>query len=175
MRLIPYIVIVFIFASCTPHNGGTPPQKEKIDTVYTTADFRSHGDYYDTGLHVFAIDLLSDGLTYDSAFHISGTGYNLFLSDIFASADTLPAGHYTMDSTAKDMTFLHALDFDKRYTGTYLLKIQEDKIQKIILFTKGSMDIQYIDQEIQIDFSLYADSKHYQATYIGPANYRVPK
>ena len=148
MKHYIYIVLFLFLVGCNPYNRPTHPSSPptlKADSVYTTADFRQHGDYYNTGHQVFAIDLLSEGLVYDSAFHISGSGCNLFLSDIFVHAD-LVAGHYKMDSVAKDMTFLRGMNFEGNITGTYLLHINEDKIQKIVLFTSGSMDIEYLEE-----------------------------
>lgn len=170
-------LILFLFAvGCNPYNRPTHPSSPptlKADSVYTTADFRQHGDYYNTGHQVFAIDLLSEGLEYDSTFHISGSGCNLFLSDIFVRTDSLVAGHYEMDSVAKDMTFLRGMNFEGNITGTYLLHINENQIQKIVLFKGGSMDIEYLEDDILLDFSLYtADSTFYHATYQGPATYR---
>jgi hypothetical protein len=145
-----------------------------MDSVYTTADFRSYGDYYNANLQVFAIDLLSEGLAYDSTFHISGSGCNLFLSDIFTTCDSIPAGHYEMDSVAQEMTFLRGMDFEGNITGTYLLHINEDKIQQIVLFHGGSMDVAYTEEgSVHLDFSLYTtDSTYYHAQYTGPAHYR---
>ena len=99
--------------------------------------------------------------------------YCLFLSDIFVHANSLVAGHYEMDSVAKEMTFLRGMDFEGNITGTYLLHINENQIQKIVLFTGGSMDIEYLEDDILLDFSLYTtDSTLYRATYQGPATYR---
>ena len=83
------------------------------------------------------------------------------------------AGHYEMDSVAKEMTFLRGMNFEGNITGTYLLHINENQIQKIVLFTGGSMDIAYLEDDIRLKFSLYtADSTWYHATYQGPATYR---
>jgi hypothetical protein len=171
MKHYIYIVLFLFLVGCNPYNRPTHPSSPptlKADSVYTTADFRQHGDYYNTGHQVFAIDLLSEGLEYDSAFHISGSGCNLFLSDIFVRTDSLVAGHYEMDSVAKDKTFLRGMDFDGNITGTYLLHISEDKIKQIILFTSGSMDITLEKDSIKLDFELYTtDSTLYRATYKG--------
>ena len=177
MKIYIYIAIIVVLAvACQPHNKPTPPTPLKIDTTYTEADFRKYGNYYNSDHQVYAIDLLSDSLDYDSTFHIFGSGCNLFLSDIFAPKDStarIPAGTYTMDSTAKEMTFLRGISFDGNITGTYLLAIQEDQIKRIMLFTSGSMVVDYIDQDIVLDFNLYTqDSTRYHATYIGPARYR---
>ena len=175
MKNYIYILLFLFVVGCTPYNkptGPTPQPILKADSVYITADFRQYGDYYNTGHQVYAIDLLSTGLEYDSAFHIFGSGCNLFLSDIFVS-DSLVAGHYKMDSVAKNMTFLRGMNFEGNITGTYLLHISESQIQKIVLFTSGSMDVTYLENDILLDFSLYtADSTLYHATYQGPAIYR---
>ena len=174
MRNAIYLLLLLLVASCKPiHNPNTPTRPSTADSVFVCADFRKHGDYYNTGHQVYAIDLLSQGLEYDSLFHIQGSGYNLFLSDIFTTSKSLPAGHYEMDSVARDMTFLRGMDFEGSITGTYLLQINEDKIQHITLFTGGSMDVAYLEDEILLDFKLYtADSTLYHATYQGPAMYR---
>lgn len=174
MRNVIYLLLLLLVASCNPINNPNTPTKPVIaDSVFVCADFRKYGDYYKTGYQVYAIDLLSQGLEYDSLFHIQGSGYNLFLSDIFTTSKSLPAGHYQMDSVAKDMTFLRGMDFEGSITGTYLLQISENKIQRITLFTGGSMDVAYLEDEILLDFKLYtADSTLYHATYQGPAMYR---
>lgn len=173
MKYIVYTLLFILMVSCQKNHNIIYPSRMPLDSVYTTADFRTHGDYYGIGLQVYAIDLLSDGLVYDSTYHIYGSGCNLYLSDVFAKTDTLIEGHYVMDSTAKDMTFLRGMDFEGNITGTYLLQIRDDKIDKIILFTGGTMDVQYIENDIRIDFSLYtSDSTHYHAYYIGSADYR---
>lgn len=178
MKHIVFILLLVFLVSCdSPINRPpTPPTPTlQMDSIYTTADFRSYGDYYNANLQVFAIDLLSEGLAYDSTFHISGSGCNLFLSDIFTTCDSIPAGHYEMDSTAKDMTFLRGMNFEGNITGTYLLHINEDQIQQIVLFHGGSMDVAYTEEgSIHLDFSLYtSDSTYYHAQYTGPSQYRI--
>ncbi len=176
MKAYISITILLLVVACTPHNKPTNPTILQTDSVYTEADFRKYGNYYNSQHQVYAIDLLSEGLNYDSAFHITGSGCNLFLSDIFVENDSImriPAGIYCMDSTATNMTFLHGMDFDGNITGTYMLNIQENQIKQITLFKSGSMQVKYINNEIAIDFELYTkDSTRYHATYIGPATYR---
>ena len=175
MKNYIYIVLFLFLVGCNPYNRPTHPSSPptlKADSVYITADFRQYGDYYNTGHQVYAIDLLSTGLEYDSAFHIFGSGCNLFLSDIFVT-DSLVEGQYKMDSVAKDMTFLRGMNFEGNITGTYLLHISESQIQQIVLFTSGSMHTTLEKDSIRLDFELYtADSTLYRATYQGPAIYR---
>ena len=85
----------------------------------------------------------------------------------------MPAGYYEMDSVAKEMTFLRGMSFEGNVTGTYLLLITEDQIQRILLMTGGNMTIAYEADDVVLDFNLYTeDSTHYHATYTGPAIYR---
>ena len=176
MKAYLYIAILVLVVACQPHNIPTKPTGLQVDSVYTSADFRAYGDYYNSGHQVYAIDLLTDGLEYDSAWHISGTGYNLFLSDVFASAEDtmgLPAGSYEMDSVARVGSFLRGMNFEGNITGTYLLEINEDKIQRMILFRTGHMTVDYVEEDIVLDLHLYTeDSTHYHATYMGPVMYR---
>lgn len=176
MKAYWYIAIFVLAVACKPQNKPTSSEILQLDSVFTTADFRMYGDYYESGHQVYAIDLLSEGLAYDSTWHISGSGCNLYLSDIFAHKDSttrLPAGTYTMDSTAREMTFLRGTSFDDNITGTYLLSIENAQIQRIILFTRGTMTIDYIDDDVVLNFHLYlADSTLYRATYTGPFTYR---
>lgn len=176
MKAYLYIIVLMLAVACTPHNNPTRPATQQVDSVYTTADFRAYADFYNSGHQVYAIDLLSDGLEYDSTWHISGTGCNLYLSDIFVAKDStkrLPAGYYEMDSVAKEMTFLRGMSFEGNVTGTYLLLITEDQIQRILLMTGGNMTIAYEADDVVLDFNLYTeDSTHYHATYTGPAIYR---
>ena len=177
MKVYLYIAILILVVACKPQNKPTPSTTTlQADSVYTTADFRAYGDYYQSGHQVYAIDLLSEGLVYDSAWHISGSGYNLYLSDIFVSKNHtshLPSGTYEMDSTAQEMSFLRGMNFEGSVTGTYLLEIKDNQLQRITLFSRGNMTIENIGEDVQIDFNLYTeDSVLYHATYIGPAMYR---
>ena len=177
MKKIYLYIVIGLVAACTPHNKPTRPTTiQQVDSIYTESKFCLYGDYYNSGHQVYAIDLLSDGLEYDSAWHISGTGCNLYLSDIFVAKDStkrLPAGYYEMDSVAKEMTFLRGMSFEGNVTGTYLLLITEDQIQRILLMTGGNMTIAYEADDVVLDFNLYTeDSTHYHATYTGPAIYR---
>lgn len=169
-----YIAIILLAISCRPSNNPTIPTVVKADSIFTKLNIQAHGDYYHSQHQVYSIDLLSDGLDFDSAGYIVGSGYNLYLSDIFAASDCtthLPAGTYTMDSTAKEMTFLHGMHFDGDVTGTYLLDVKENQIQRIILFTGGTMTVDYINEDTILEFNLYlSDSTIYRASYTGYAN-----
>lgn len=176
MRLYLSIAILLLMVACKPSNIPAPSTTLQADSIYIKADLQKYGDYYGSGHQVYAIDLLSHGLTYDSAFHISGTGYNLYLSDVFAPKDStqrIPEGIYYMDSTIQDMHFLQGKDFEGSITGTYLLYIQDNQLRGITLFSNGQMKVEYIGTDMLLEFDLYTqDSTYYHATYQGAANYR---
>lgn len=177
MKKIYLYIVIGLVAACTPHNKPTRPTTiQQVDSIYTESKFRLYGDYYNSGHQVYSIDLLSEGLDYDSTGHIIGTGCNLYLSDIFVPKDStqrLPAGRYEMDSVAKDMRFLRGMYFDGSVTGAYLLMIQESQIQRIILLKRGTMTIKYVEDDVFLDFNLYlADSTRYHCTYTGSVIYR---
>ena len=80
---------------------------------------------------------------------------------------------YDMQGRVVQSTNATAISVEHLATGTYLLQISQNKIQRLTLFTGGSMDVAYLEDEILLDFKLYtADSTLYHATYQGPAMYR---
>ena len=176
MKAYWYIAIFVLAVACKPQNKPTSSEILQLDSVFTTTDLRMIKYYYKNRQQVKEKDQLSEKIANDYTSHISGTGCNLFLSDIFTAKDStsrLPAGTYTMDSVANEMSFLRGMYFDGDVTGTYLLTIEEDKIQRIMLFIGGTMTIDYVDDHVALDFNLYlADSTRYHARYVGPAMYR---
>lgn len=177
MKINNYIFFFIIFlVACNPRSQSDEPTFHKTiadcDSVYLIADIQWHKQYYPLlQQQVFSIDLLSDGLSFDSSHHIVGTGCNLYLSDVFLPlTDThLQAGTYQMDTTAAAYTFLPFMNFDGNITGCYLLDIQDNNIQQIIGFCAGQMQVEYISEtDIRLDFVLYTnDSTSYHAIYQG--------
>lgn len=174
MKTYWLIIITLLIVACKPKDNPTVSPTVPLDSIYTSGHFTNHKDYYNSQHQVYDFDMLSDGLHFDSAGYIVGTGCNLCLSDVFVHKDctSIPSGKYKMDSIAKEMTFLRSRDFeDNHLTGTYLLEIKENLINRIILFTSGEMTIDYNDGDTIMNFMLYtADSSKYCATYIGYAN-----
>lgn len=172
--ILPLLVLLY---ACHPSSSDDPTINDALigyDSIYPTADIQWHGKYYPLlDRHVVSIDLFGQGLSLDSANHIVGTGYNLYLSDVFLpSTDTcLQAGVYHMANTSEAYTFLPYKDFEGNVTGSYLLEIQNNKINRIIGFTSGEMHVTYLSEEdVRLDMMLYtADSTHYRAIYQGHA------
>ena len=172
-----YIIALLLMVMTACHHHNKPDDiTVPYDSVYVMADIQWHEQYYPLlNQQVFSIDLLTDGLTFDSAYHIIGSGMNLYFSDIFLpmTDSVLRDGIYRMDSTASDYTFLPYMNFEGNITGCYMLDIQDSQVQRIIGFTAGELQITTFDDDMRMNILLYtADSTHYRATYHGPALYR---
>lgn len=149
----------------------------QYDSIFVIADMQWHKQYYPLlDRQVFSIDLLSEGLDFDSAHHIMGTGLNLYFSDIFMSMtdSALREGTYRMDTTTAAQTFLPYQYFEGgNITGCYMLDIEESQIRRIIGFTAGEFTLTSLGEDIRMDILLYTeDSTRYHAIYQGPAHYR---
>ena len=89
---------------------------------------------------------------------------------------------YALDENTSEAELLELIDklnSDKEVNGILCQlplpkHINEDKIQQIVLFHGGSMDVAYTEEgSVHLDFSLYTtDSTYYHAQYTGPAHYR---
>ncbi len=175
-----YIILLLLamLTACQHGNKNETEDAMPYDSIYVIADLQWHKQYYPLlDRQVFSVDLLTEGLAFDSAYHITGTGLNLYFSDIFLSMtdSVLQEGIYCMDTTTQVRTFLPYKDFEGgNITGCYMLDIQESQIQRIIGFTAGELQLEYIsEKDICLDILLYTtDSTRYHATYQGPANYR---
>ena len=155
--------------SCQQRNTPSSQSRSvRIDTLFTTAYAKSYGTYY-KGLErqVMSLDLYSEGLTLHKD-TISGTGVNLYLSDIFLDTDFLEEGDYTVDSTANSHTALSAMSFEGSVTGTYLLLINDSKLEKMYLFPSGTFRVRYEDDVCHIAFHLLTgDKQTYDAVFRG--------
>ena len=95
---------------------------------YVLAWEEIYGHAYDSVPYpVVALDLYSKGLELDADHRMRGTGYNLYISDIFVPVsygeDTLRlvAGKYHSERTAQPFTFLPGKSWDGQPTGMYVL------------------------------------------------------
>ena len=130
--------IIFIFglvgllalSACHPSN---PSGRKGLPENYTLAYQEIYGHCYDSlpNVAVVALDLYSEGLELDKNHRIKGTGYNLYLSDIFVPDSLLEPGLYRSDTTAAPFTFLPGMNFEGYPHGMYLLNIEERQIVHI--------------------------------------------
>ena len=154
--------------SCRPAGSGS--YRGGMPREYSHAYLQSHGQCYDSvPYNVFSLDLYSDYLDLDdSAGVMKGTGYNLFVSDIFVDGETLAPGTYRSSTTAEPGTFLPGRDYEGTPHGLYLLYIEEDKLQDIQVLDSGTLVIQdTTNQLLDLQFTLY-----FRNTYGGKSTYK---
>ena len=146
---------------------------------YTFVWEERYGQCYDSVPYsVVALDMYSEGLTLDSAHRMQGTGYNLYLSDIFVptGSDSLLTGTYTsipQDSlhhtlyTIRPYTFLPGRDYEGTPHGIYLLYIVNGQLQSIQLFESGTLVVRDTTNGLtDLHFTLhYRNANNADVTY----------
>lgn len=173
MKKIVYIlsVLAAVFTAC---KSNQPSNYRGLPKEYQSAYQQIYGHCYDSlpDVAVVALDLYSDGLKLDKDKQIKGTGYNLYLSDIFVPDSLLEAGEYksiprdSLSSSTYSISshsFLPGRDFEGYPTGMYILNIEKDKVINIQLLDSGS----FVYRNDSLLFTLY-----YRNTYGGRATYR---
>lgn len=171
LHIVLCLATAFLAAACKPT---TIQPKATIPVEYVLAWEERYGAHYDSiPYHVVALDLYSEGLSLDTAHHMQGTGYNLYLSDIFVPEDSLEAGTYRslqMDKyplNVKPYTFLPGHDYEGTPTGIYLLHVENGKLQSIQVFDSGTMVVRDTTNGLtDIRFTLpYKGENNADATY----------
>lgn len=166
--VLSFIVLCsMLLLSC---NRNSPTPRPVAPKEYQEAYLTCHGRCYDSiPFSVLSLDLYSEGLTLDSTHRMQGSGYNLYLSDIFVADSVLDAGTYTSDSTARLFTFLPGRDFEGMPTGAYLLHVNEGSLESIQLIDSGRFVVRdTLDEIVDIRFTLYYGRECYEAHYQGP-------
>lgn len=168
-QIVCVLVVGFGLAACEVRPVH-PADKGALDSVLVTAHIRYHGQYYpNIDCNVLSVDMLSRGLEFDSLYHISGSGVNLYLSDVFVPlGDTvLTSGIYTVDTTAAAYTMVPAADFGPGLTGAYLLRIDNSAVRDTLLFTRGEMTVTQWADSLMLQFEMYDGQQHkYRATCV---------
>ena len=154
MKKILYIALALLATACTRYK---PTPRTVLPTEYTSAWQEIYGHCYDSiPCAVVALDLYSEGLELDKNHRMQGTGYNLYLSDIFVPDSLLAAGSYRSDRTGQAYTFLPGRDWDGTPTGMYLLRIEEGKLQSIQVLDSGLMTVRDTTNSLtDLQFTLY--------------------
>lgn len=155
LRITGILTVCAGMAACevTP----APASREETDSVFVTAHIQCYGQYYpNIEKNVISVDLLSRGLLFDSLYHITGSGVNLYLSDIFVplTDSVLTAGIYTIDTTAEEYTMIPAVDCHPGLTGAYLLRITDSSITDTLLFISGEMTVTQWADSVMLQFAL---------------------
>lgn len=146
----------------------TPLPKQVFPETYALAYQQIFGHCYDSlpNLAVVALDLYSSGLDLDKDSLIRGTGYNLYISDIFVSDSLLEEGEYTSLNAnklePKPFTFLPGQNYGGTPHGIYMLTIENSSISQIQIFDSGS----FVYRNDSLLFTLfYVGNDGYPAKY----------
>lgn len=173
----PHKTLIILLAigcicSCTPRYSGE--KKGGLPTDYTSGYQEIHGVCYDSIVYpVVSLDLYSEGLELDNNHRIQGTGYNLYISDIFlphqSGVDSLhiTSGTYHSDTTALPFTFLPGKNWEGTPSGMYLLHIENNSLQSIQLLDSGTIVVRDTSNNLlDLQFTLYYKNQYgYKATY----------
>ena len=155
-----FIILALCAVSC---QRNSPSSYKGLPKEYNLAYEEIYGHCYDSVPYaVVALDLYSDSITLDENHKIKGTGYNLYLSDIFVPDSLLEEGTYKSDTSAIPFTFLPGRDYEGLPHGLYLLKIEEDHIASIQVLDSGS----FVYRNDSLLFTLY-----YRNSYGSRARY----
>ncbi len=161
------LLVASVVAGCRVKGRPNPPVVAPDE--YELAYVESFGRFYDSvPLNVFGLDLYGGDLYLDSTYHMVGTGWNLYLSDIFLAEKQLMPGDYHSDPDPKAYTFLPGMDFEGMPHGSYLLQIENAGIVDIRVFEEGCMHVEQIGDTM--DVSIYFTQKQdtiYRAHFRG--------
>lgn len=176
MKRISIVLTISIIAlvglySCRQR---TPYVYRGLPKEYTLGWENQYGQCYDSVPYdVVAVDLYSEGLTLNEQHVIQGSGYNLFLSDIFVDSTAtsgtsqLLAGTYHSATTATPYTFLPGKDYEGDPHGMYILQIEENKVVGIQVIDSGYMVVTDTTNGFKdLQFTLYYQNSYgYTTTY----------
>lgn len=172
--IIYYSLFIVFLVACKPSKTIV---SNNLPEEYSSAWEELYGRCYDSVPHaVVALDIYSNGLSLDTATHqMHGTGYNLYLSDIFLPDRTgkdslhLAPGTYHSATSAQPYTFLPGHDYEGTPTGIYLLYVENDKLQSIQVLDSGQLVIRDTTNGMtDLRFTLYyKNSEKVLTTYKG--------
>ena len=150
--------IVFLILGVTACKKSKYVDVKVFPETYVLGYEEDHGRCYDSVPYsVVSLDLYSEGLSLDTSHRMQGTGYNLYLSDIFVPDDTLAPGAYrSLNENPAPYTFLKGRSYDGTPNGAYLLTIDNGKLQSIQLIDSGYMSVRDTTNGLtDIRFTLY--------------------
>ena len=164
-------VAAWMAAACTKYPTDV---RKGIPSEYTEGWLEIYGQCYDSiNQGVVALDLYSDGLTLDENHRMKGTGYNLYISDIFVEDSQLVCGTYLSDTTAERFTFLPGKAFDDIPTGMYLLYVADNQLLSIQLLDSGTIVVSDTTdnlKDMRMTFyfrNVYGNTATYETHYQG--------
>lgn len=168
MKKISFVILLaLVMSACQKYS---PVVYRGFPREYAFAFEKTYGHFYDSVPYgVVGLDLYSDGLSLDENRHVSGTGYNLCLTDIFVPDSLLETGSYRSDTSAQAFTFLPGRDYEGTPNGIYLLSIEEGQLKAIQVIDSGYIEVKDTTNAlIDLQFTLY-----YRNTYGSRATYKT--
>lgn len=170
-----FILVALCVTACRPSG---PSSYRGLPKEYTTAYEEIYGHFYDSVPYaVVALDLYSEGLSLNAQRKIQGTGYNLYISDIFVPDSLLAEGDYTSlpvtdnhsPLTITPYTFLPGRDFEGQPHGMYLLNIEDDKIIQIQRLDSGRFSYRNDSLAFTLYYrNAYGERATYRTLFCGP-------
>ncbi len=161
MKKIILPLLVFCACALISCQPSTPYVRRDFPVSYDVAYQEIYGRCYDSvNYPVVALDLYSEGLTLDENHHVRGSGYNLYLSDIFVPDSLLEEGtYYSLNLKSQisnpkypiPYTFLPGRDYEGTPHGIYLLRVEESKAASVQVLDSGS----FVFRNDSLLFTLY--------------------
>ena len=155
------LCVIGFVSSCKKHE---PSPRRQLPVSYHTAYEQTYGHCYDSVPYaVVALDLYSDSLSLDKDQHIQGTGYNLYLSDIFVPDSLLEEGSYVSISSSETpvpFTFLRGKTYEGYPHGMYILDIEDSKVSRIQVLDSGA----FVYRNDSLLFTLYYQNSEGKTT-----------
>lgn len=157
-----FIVLVLAVSLIGCRYNYTPVTYQTLDSMLTSGRLEYYGAFYQAEgvkYDVVCLDLYSKGLGLNKQGKMEGVGTNLYIGDIFVTtatpkaskaSDYLHDDEYVCDSTVDCNHFLHGLDYDGNYGGSYVLLMGESGYE-VLPVTQGQMVVNYVDDTLVID------------------------
>ena len=153
------LLAAFVLTACEKQQG---EKRATMPKEYTSAYQEIYGHCYDSVPYaVVALDLYSDGLSLNSKHRMEGTGYNLYLSDIFVPDSLLENGTYHSSDSIKPFTFLPGAEFEGTPVGIYLLYIEDGMLKDVQMLDSGTVVVSDAANHMRdLKFTLYYTSAY---------------
>lgn len=165
-----YIFLTLCFMGmCACSGDNNQPQVNKhftMDTPFAEANAIYYGPFYqDLGItsHVFEMEFYTEGLTIDSLGNLTGTGYHLYITDLFAqTTDSIPPqGTYTIDSInyGQPFTIMPGKKFTAELAvGAQLTHVGSEFISTYLLDT-GTLTLQWQGDTAHVKLDMLTTSQ----------------
>lgn len=177
-RLHHYIALMLVIIGMMACSGTqTKPHLNNsvnMDMPFTQAYAIYYGPFYeDIGIesHVFEMAFYTEGLAIDSAGYLVGTGYHLYVTDLFAvTSDSIPPqGSYHIDSInyGNPFTMMPGKRMGDFSTGVELTQVGNEYISTHLM-TDGTLQLQWQGDTAHIQISMRTDNNgKVESSYTG--------